>query len=102
LPQPTEFEREIAATSAFVQTLEQSGLTLQLGSVPEQADFVELQALRGVSHKGSRSGHAEAQFSSNTLLLLDACARSLGNLARLKRLQDDQYAQQETLMRADL
>jgi hypothetical protein len=98
----SQFEREIAATSAFVQTLERSGLAVQLGSAPEQADFVELRALRGVSQRRLHDGHAEAQFSASALPLLHACARSLDNLARLKRLQGDQYAQEETLMRADL
>jgi hypothetical protein len=99
-----DFELGAAAAVAFARALEQSGLLLPLGAMPETADCLALRTLSMVSPARLRaSPQALAPFAAgNGAAAVQACAQSLSHIANLRRLQEERYAEQEAHMRADL
>jgi hypothetical protein len=99
------FEQDALASTAFAQALERSGLGAPLTAIPEAADCLSLRTLMAVpaSRLQDASPQALAPFvNAGMRPLLDACAASIANFAKLRQLQEAHYAKQETQMRADL
>jgi hypothetical protein len=100
-----EFEQGALASAAFAQALERSGLAVPLTTIPETADCLSLRTLMAVPASRLREAQPQAlaPFTDAGMRpLLDACAGSIANVAKLRQLQEAHYAEQEAHMRADL